>query len=64
MTKSFYENVIADAKSFDELKLIHRFLVCDLQIQGKTNDYIRKLIANKESFILLNSVCKVPEVRV
>lgn len=53
MTKSFYEGVIADAMTCEELRVIHRFLVSDLQITGKTNDYIRALISKREAWILL-----------
>lgn len=54
MTKDFYENIIAQAEDLGQLKIIHKFLVCDLHIQGGQHRYIASLIANKEANILLD----------
>lgn len=63
MHRSFYESAIADAQTLPELKIIHRFLICDFQIMGNDNEVLRKAIAHRESCILLSQVEKVPGVK-
>lgn len=54
MSKDFYENIIATASNLDELRIIHKFLVCDLHIMGGEYRYIASVIAKREADILLS----------
>lgn len=65
MYKEFYESVIAQAETPGELRIINRFLVCDMNITGADNDYLRRLLVRRESWILFNNATKtLPEVHV
>ncbi len=54
MTKDFYENIIASAEDLGQLRVIHKFLVCDLHIQGGDYREISKIISTREANILLD----------
>jgi len=54
MTRDFYETVIANAETLGELRIIHRFLVCDFSITGTELKSVSAYIANREANILLD----------
>lgn len=53
MHKEFYENIIAEASTLNELRIIHKFLVCDMTIHSSFN-YLKTIISHKEAAILLD----------